>query len=168
MRFNVQISNRFLEIDIDKSTSYYKQGSNSGNYEYYKDNGRHILRQGTKLYRIDNVKVEESNIEFSINGSWHKTIVKDEQQLLLDKLGFKSKSVNEEGFLKSPMPGKIIDLMVKEKDQVYKGQPVAILEAMKMENELKSPKDGVIKNIDVKIGQSVEKKTLILEIEALG
>lgn len=66
------------------------------------------------------------------------------------------------------MPGKILDIMVSEGDEVTKGQPVAILEAMKMENELKSPIDGIIKKIEAEVGQSVEKKTPILEIEALG
>ena len=66
------------------------------------------------------------------------------------------------------MPGKILDIMVEVGDVVKKGQPVIILEAMKMENELKSPIDGIIKKLDVSVGQIVEKKTLILEIEAVG
>ena len=66
------------------------------------------------------------------------------------------------------MPGKILDIMVEVGDDVKKGQPVIILEAMKMENELKSPIDGIIKKLDVSVGQIVEKKTPILEIEAIG
>ena len=66
------------------------------------------------------------------------------------------------------MPGKILDILVKVGDAVFKGQPVAILEAMKMENELKSPIDGNVISIDVETGQSLEKNTPILEIEAVG
>jgi len=168
MKFNVEFDNKSLEIDVDKASSTYQVGDVNSEYEFAKENGRYLLRKGTKLYRIDNVKVEDSSVEFSINGSWYKASVKDEQQLLLDKLGFKNTSSGGEGNLASPMPGKILDIMVQEGDQVTKGQPVAILEAMKMENELKSPIDGVIKKIEAEVGQSVEKKTPILEIEALG
>ena len=168
MEFNIEYKNKSFFVDVDTTNKTLVFNKKSSFYECTKHNGRFFLRYGTKLYRIDNVKVEESNVEFSINGFWYKTIVKDEQHLVLDKLGFKSKSSNKEGYLTSPMPGKIIDLVVQQGDQVFKDQPVAILEAMKMENELKSPIDGIIKKIDVKIGQSVEKKTLILEIEALG
>ncbi len=168
MKFNVEFDEKSIEIDINKDDSMYQVGDNTGTFEFAKENGRFLLRKGTKLYRLDNVKIDESSLEFSIDGSWYKATVKDEQQLLLDKLGFKSASSANEGSLASPMPGKILDIMVKEGDEVTKGQPVAILEAMKMENELKSPIDGVIKKIDAEVGQSVEKKTLILEIEAVG
>ena len=168
MKFNVEFDEKSIEIDVDKEASTYQLGDTSGEFEFTKENGRYMLRKGTKLYRIDNVKVEDSNVEFSIDGSWYKASVKDEQQLLLDKLGFKSGSGGGEGNLNSPMPGKILDILVSEGDEVVKGQPVAILEAMKMENELKSPIDGIIKKIEAEVGQSVEKKTPILEIEALG
>jgi len=168
MKFKVEFDEKSHEIDVDKEASTYQIGDTSSAFEFTKINGRYMLRKGTKLYRIDNVRVEDSNVEFSIDGSWYKASVKDEQQLLLDKLGFKSGSGSSEGNVASPMPGKILDIMVNEGDEVTKGQPVAILEAMKMENELKSPIDGVIKKIEAEIGQSVEKKTPILEIEALG
>lgn len=168
MKFKVEFDNKSLDIDINKKASTYKVGDTESEYEFQQENGRYMLRKGTKLYRVDNVKIEDSSIEFSIDGAWYKAVVKDEQQLLLDKLGFKSASGGNEGNLASPMPGKILDIMVKEGDEVTKGQPVAILEAMKMENELKSPIDGVIKKIEAEVGQSVEKKTPILEIEALG
>ncbi len=168
MKFQVEFDDKSMEIDVDKETSTFNSGTDTTEFEFVQENGRYLLRKGTKLYRLDNVKVEDSTIEFSIDGSWYKATVKDEQQLLLDKLGFKTSAGGGEGNLASPMPGKILDIMVNEGDEVTKGQPVAILEAMKMENELKSPIDGVIKKIEAEVGQSVEKKTPILEIEALG
>jgi len=168
MKYKIEFDEHSLEMELDKEASTYKIGDRTSGFEFTKENGRYLLRKGTKLYRLDNVKVEDSSVEFSINGSWYKATVKDEQQLLLDKLGFKTSGGAGEGKLNSPMPGKILDIMVKEGEEVSKGQPVAILEAMKMENELKSPTDGVIKKIEAEIGQSVEKKTPILEIEPLG
>ncbi len=54
------------------------------------------------------------------------------------------------------MPGKILRVSVKPGDQVKKGQSIIVMEAMKMENEIKSPQDGVIKEVKVHVGQAVE------------
>lgn len=168
MNFKVEFDEKSLDININREDGNYTVDDNENAFQFEQQNGRFYLRKGTKLYTLDNVKVENSTVEFSIDGSWYKADVKDEQQLLLDKLGFKSASVASEGKLNSPMPGKILDIMVAEGDEVTKGQPVAILEAMKMENELKSPVDGTVVKIVAEVGQSVEKKTPILEIEAVG
>jgi biotin carboxyl carrier protein len=66
------------------------------------------------------------------------------------------------------MPGKILDVLCNKDDEVKEGDPVIILEAMKMENELKSPADGIIKSVEVEVGQSVEKNELLLEVEIGG
>lgn len=69
------------------------------------------------------------------------------------------------GALITQMPGKIVKLIHKVGDKVSKGETVLILEAMKMENEIKSGADGVIKVINVKEGQAVEAGFLMVEIE---
>lgn len=166
MNFEVKLGEEKIELEISDST--FSIEDTSGIYEFTKDNGRYFLRLGTKLYKIDNVSREASNITFSIDGNWHTVSVKDEQELLLDRLGFKTGVEVAEGSLKAPMPGKILDILVKEGDLVTKEQPLVILEAMKMENELKSPIDGKVVSIAVESGQSLEKNTPILEIEALG
>jgi len=60
------------------------------------------------------------------------------------------------------MPGLILGISVTIGDTVSKGDTLLILEAMKMENSIKSPTDGVIKNIAVKKGETVEKNQVIL------
>lgn len=67
--------------------------------------------------------------------------------------------------IESMMPGKIIAVKVKEGDEVKEGQDVVVLEAMKMENALKSPKDGKVTEISVKEGDSVESGVKLLVIE---
>jgi pyruvate carboxylase subunit B len=63
------------------------------------------------------------------------------------------------------MPGLIIEIAVKEGDSVKKGQGLLIIEAMKMQNELKSPKDGIVKKIIVKKGQTVNNNDKLIVIE---
>ena len=65
----------------------------------------------------------------------------------------------------APMPGIIIGLNVKEGDDVKEGETVLILEAMKMENSIKCPKDGVVKSVLVEKGLAVEKNKLLIELE---
>ena len=63
------------------------------------------------------------------------------------------------------MPGNILDVKVKAGDQVHTGQPICILEAMKMENEIPAPKDGTVTSILVSKGSTVETGEVLATIE---
>lgn len=65
--------------------------------------------------------------------------------------------------LEVPMPGRVVRVLVRAGDEVAKGQGVVIVEAMKMENELKAPRAAVVSAVHVREGQGVEKGTLLLE-----
>lgn len=65
---------------------------------------------------------------------------------------------------RSPMPGTITKIMSKQGEQVNQGQPILILEAMKMENEITAPMSGKIVSLSVKIGDSVQGGTTLFEI----
>jgi biotin carboxyl carrier protein len=65
----------------------------------------------------------------------------------------------------APMPGKVVKVNVAEKEAVRKNQTLAIVEAMKMENEIKSPLEGFVKKIYVSAGDLVDSEKPLLEIE---
>jgi biotin carboxyl carrier protein len=67
--------------------------------------------------------------------------------------------------VQSPMPGKVVKVLVAVGDEVKAGQGVVVVEAMKMENELKSPKDGKVKAVAVKEGQAVEAGQNLVTLE---
>ncbi|MCC8188764.1 MAG: biotin/lipoyl-binding protein [Bacteroides sp.] len=67
--------------------------------------------------------------------------------------------------VKSPLPGVILDIKVKEGDEVKKGQTIIILEAMKMENNINAHKDGKIASVNVNKGDSVLEGTDLVIIE---
>lgn len=81
--------------------------------------------------------------------------------------GYKPSGLNKggAGALITQMPGKVVKLNKKEGDKVTKGETVLILEAMKMENEIKSGTEGTIKAINVKEGQALEAGFLMVEID---
>lgn len=70
-----------------------------------------------------------------------------------------------DGRIKPPMPGKVVEVQVKVGDEVHEGSPLLVLEAMKMQNDLKCPMDGVVTQVHVKDGQNVESSTVMVEIE---
>ena len=72
----------------------------------------------------------------------------------------------DEGELLTKMPGKIVKIIAEVGQEVKKGETLIILEAMKMENEIKSGLDGVVKAIHVSEGDALEQNVLMMEVEA--
>lgn len=75
-----------------------------------------------------------------------------------------TKAEGKDGAVVAMMPGQVTRLLVEEGERVEEGQPVCVLEAMKMENELRAERDGVIKAIHVRPGDDVEKGQALVEI----
>lgn len=99
----------------------------------------------------------------SVNGNLYKAKISDQLDYLIKEMGFHeghSKKIND---IKAPMPGIILSVLVKENQQVKEGETLLILEAMKMENAITSPKDTIIKNISISPGKTVEKGQLLIE-----
>ena len=65
----------------------------------------------------------------------------------------------------SPMPGKVVKVLVSEGDPVQEGETVVIISAMKMESEYKAPRDGVVKKVHVKNEDTVDGSQVLIELE---
>jgi acetyl/propionyl-CoA carboxylase alpha subunit len=76
-----------------------------------------------------------------------------------------ARAVASAGAVTAIMPGKIIRVLVDQGGQVIEGDVICILEAMKMENELKAPRDGTVKVLHIQAGQDVEMGAVLAEIE---
>jgi biotin carboxyl carrier protein len=63
------------------------------------------------------------------------------------------------------MPGKVVKILVSEGDPIKKGETAVIISAMKMESEYKAPKDGLVKKINIKEGETVEGNQILIELE---
>ena len=114
-----------------------------------------------------NVSVLESDYEekkfiVSVAGNIYTVDLKDRYDLLLKNLGLENALQTKITDIKAPMPGLVLDINVKEGDEVKKGDKVLVLEAMKMENVIKSPTDGIIKSITVKHSQAVDKNQVLI------
>ena len=126
----------------------------------------HIIKNN-KSYTATPVSInaEEKTMVINVNGNDYEVSIKDKYDLLLQQLGINAKSSATVNLVKAPMPGLIINIAVKEGDEVKKGDTLLILEAMKMENVLKSPCDGKIKAIKVELRQAVDKNQLLVAFE---
>jgi biotin carboxyl carrier protein len=120
-----------------------------------------------KLYNviIEDYDSSEKTMSLRINGTKHVFEIKDNYDEMLQKLGLVGLGVKKAGELKSPMPGLVLKVNFKEGEKIKKGEGVIILEAMKMENILKSPADAVIKSVHVKVGDVVDKNQLLVRFE---
>ncbi len=106
----------------------------------------------------------EEDWQVLLRGRQYPVKVEDERERRL-KSTFGSKAeATGEFHLKAPMPGLVVAVTVEEGQQVEKGQVLAILESMKMQNELKSPRAGTIQRIKVKAGESVEIRQTMLSV----
>lgn len=124
-----------------------------------------IFENESFISEIISIDTENKKVLFRINGELIDVELKDKFDLLLEKLGMAhltNKKVNE---IKAPMPGSILNVMVKEGETVSKDQPLVILEAMKMENVIKSPIDGEILKVHIQTGENVEKNHKMIEFK---
>lgn len=126
----------------------------------------HILYMG-KGYNAELVKTDSDTktVELKINGRRYSVHLKDKFDLLLEKMGMNNTGAGKLNVLKAPMPGLIIDLRVEAGQTVKAGDPLLVLEAMKMENVFKASDDVTIKEINVVEKQAVEKGNELINFE---
>jgi len=111
--------------------------------------------------------VRESDDEWQVllRGRLFPVKVEDEREKRLRAAAGGGVAETGEFHLKAPMPGLVVAVPVTEGQEVKKGDVLLILESMKMQNELKSPRDGTVNRIKVKTGESVEQKQALLSVQ---
>lgn len=142
---NFIINNEILKPDIAKisETAY------------------HLLLHN-KSYQIRILKNEGKFYEIEVNGNVYKLESKDKYDILLEQMGLKFGGNKKLVNIKAPMPGLVIDVLVKDGQEVLKDTPLLILEAMKMENVIKATSDAVIEQVLVKKKETVEKNSILI------
>ena len=99
-----------------------------------------------------------------MHGRLYPVLVEDEEEKRLRSSIGNTAHHSGEFHLKAPMPGMIVAVPVTERQEVQKGEVLLILESMKMQNELKSPRQGWVTHLRVKPGDSVEQHQTLLSV----
>ncbi|GAB4228921.1 MAG: acetyl-CoA carboxylase biotin carboxyl carrier protein subunit [Deltaproteobacteria bacterium] len=121
------------------------------------------ILDGNASYIVDVSRLPSDEYEVLIQGDCHKFALMNEQRRAMIRAGGKGSA--GKAMLTSPMPGKVVKLLVAEGQEVGAGQGVIVVEAMKMENELKTAVAGKVKEIFVEEGAVVESGAKLLLVE---
>lgn len=126
--------------------------------------GTYILWKNRK-YPVEIVSSRQNRYEILFNDISYTFTVETPFSLQRMKVLNSKRGKVEKEYIKAPMPGKIIDVLVREGSNVLRGEPVVILEAMKMQNEILSPVNGVIVKVSARANTNVMKDDLLIEIK---
>ncbi|RZK50824.1 MAG: acetyl-CoA carboxylase biotin carboxyl carrier protein subunit [Pedobacter sp.] len=153
--FNIEVSNQ--EIKVNDSLVVLDEA-------ILNEHSKHVI-YNNKSYNLELVQLnrEEKTAVIKVNGNIYSVSVKDQFDQLLKQLGMDNLSANKVQQIKAPMPGLVLQVLVVENQEVKKGDNLLVLEAMKMENMLKSPSDGIIKKILIQGGDKVEKNQILIQ-----
>jgi biotin carboxyl carrier protein len=164
VEFEFMLDNRLRKISLEKKEGLYR------------------FKEGEESFEADIQTITPNIISIRVGSATHRIyLTKDTGKRYVQVEGqefvLHEPSQDEEGFdaaegksqedilvVKTPMPGKVIKINVKESDEVRKNQTLAVVEAMKMENEIKSSIDGFVKKIHCKPGDLVETENPLIEL----
>jgi biotin carboxyl carrier protein len=131
------------------------------------ENQYHIIIDG-RSYTFELGKQDSNStkiLSVGLNGKNHQIKIIEEIDELLEKMGIGNTNTGEITEVKAPMPGVILEIKTNGESRIKKGDPLIVLEAMKMENIIKSPIDGKIAAVKVKKGEKVEKNSVLVEFQ---
>lgn len=146
-------------------------------------NGQYKINLDNKDYTVDSSLISDNCLSLLVNGKaftvyfaegngknyfsvgGEQFCIQESKAETLKAGESESTALKEVPTVCSPMPGKVVKIFVKEGDLVEKGQGLVIVEAMKMENEIKSPIKGRVEKVNFKPGDVVDASQSIIDIK---
>ncbi len=126
------------------------------------DEHRLHLLLDNRSYTVELLSKEDKNLRVLVNGQGFELQLRNELDLMLEKLGLNQLAESKVNEVKAPMPGLVLRLIAGPGQEVKKGDPLLVLESMKMENVIKSPGAGIVDKVLVSAGNAVEKGQTLL------
>ena len=158
-RVEVEEKDGLYTVDMD-GTSRLVDCQSAGHKDYLSliiDNKSHLIESSA-------LKIDEGLYYANVNGRRYNVDVLDERLIATRRA---TSTVKPTGpyVVSSPMPGLIVEVCVKVGDTIKAGSPIVVMEAMKMQNELVSEVDGVVKAVNINAKDAVDSQVPLIEIE---
>ena len=167
MSLEIKTKDRIAKIEVlEQNGSIYRVKIDNKEYEFDVEK----VEEGVYSILYDNMSVNMEMIEGDSPTKYNVNTINDyyEVEVIDAAARYRNNSggelENNDKFISSPMPGKVVKILLSEGDKVEKGQTVIVISAMKMESEYKSSFDGVIKKIFVEEGDTLEGGAKLVEI----
>jgi len=169
MSVEIKLNNRYARVElISQDNNLLKVKVDDVVYDIdlmHTHDGTFSIIENYRSHDIELVPLDQPKkyLAYTLYKTFDVEVIDAETRYLLDRLGGHLDS--GEKHITSPMPGKVVRILVNEGQEVKKGETVIILSAMKMESEYKSAVDGKISKIHVAEGDTVEGNQVLIEIE---
>ena len=148
LKHSIRIGKREYEVKLKADDKY----------------GTYVLWKNRK-YPVEIIRSRQNKYEILFNDISYTFTVETPFSMRRMKMLSSTRGKVEKEVLRAPMPGKIIDVMVREGSTVLRGEPLLILEAMKMQNEIQSPVNGKVIKVLAKANTNVLKDDILVEIK---
>jgi biotin carboxyl carrier protein len=169
MSYEVKLNNRIARVELlqwENSYVHIKVDEKDYIIDFEKVGpGIFSMIHNNKSFNIELIAEEDSK-KFTVNTYKHTydvEIIDAESKYIASRM--KGSEDDVENTIVAPIPGKVVKIMVNPGDEVEAGQTLVIFSAMKMESEFKSKKAGIVKDIKVKEGDTVEAKKVMVVVE---
>ena len=165
--YQIKVNDKF-EFDIVPDKNQFLVNGEAIDFEKVdlnKNSSHFIYQNKSYTIEVEEINPVEKTAVIKVNGNSYSLTIKNQLDQLLKQLGMDNLAANKILQIKAPMPGLVLNVLAIEGAEVKKGDSLLVLEAMKMENMIKSPTDGVIKKIAVKQGDKIEKNELLISFQ---
>ena len=137
----------------------------SGEARLHRDErGRWWVRIGHRNHQVSIQREAGGTWSVKMDGVGDRWVERSLREELMERMGIDECAGNLSRELRTPMPGKVIEVLVKEGRSVEEGEAMLVLEAMKMENVLRAGMSGVVSSIGVEAGNAVEKEAVLISM----
>ena len=166
MKYVVRVGDGTVDVEIDGGRVSVEGVAVAAQLTNLEGTPVRLLRIGNEVHRVL-VRRGESRGRYTlwIDGFRHEVEALDERTRAIRELSGASSAPQGPAPLKAPMPGLVVRVNVQPGDQVQAGQGLVVIEAMKMENELRSAAAGRVRAVHATTGMPVEKGALLVELE---
>jgi biotin carboxyl carrier protein len=166
MIYKVKIDDKSYQVSIDQDSriAYIDQKRIPFNFTGLSDGNHYSLLIENKIYNFF-IERSEQGLDICYGSVSVHAEISDEKTERFKNLMGASREISATISLKAPMPGLVLKIEVEPGQLVKKGDGLVIIEAMKMENELKAHSSVTVKEIKVKPGQPVEKNQVLILFE---